>query len=145
MNLSFEFHFHAKNQVKNLTQLHHKHNNQQDNYADQIPIYLEYCPVDDEVVSEVVMTINDELVTKRGLRSLSPRNENYRGVYLFHNITPARVDEAYEEEIEKNGYPYYVTKNVFIKGFETTSGKGYSVSPNEFMFRDVNVVENGEN
>ena len=27
------------------------------------------------------MTINDELVTKRGLRSLSPRNENYRGVY----------------------------------------------------------------
>ncbi len=45
------------------------------------PIYLEYCPVDDEVVSEVLMTINDELVTKRGLRSLSPRNEAYRGVY----------------------------------------------------------------
>ncbi len=45
------------------------------------PIYLEYCPVDDEIVSEVVMTINDELVTKRGLRSLSPRNEAYRGVY----------------------------------------------------------------
>ena len=45
------------------------------------PLYLEYCPVDDEVVSEVVMTINDELLTKRGLRSLSPRNEAYRGVY----------------------------------------------------------------
>ena len=45
------------------------------------PVYLEYCPVDDEVVSEVVATINDELVTKRGLRSLSPRNEAYRGVY----------------------------------------------------------------
>ena len=44
-------------------------------------ICLEYCPVDDEVVSEVVMTINDELLTKRGLRSLSPRNEAYRGVY----------------------------------------------------------------
>ena len=44
-------------------------------------ICLEYSPVDDEVVSEVVMTINDELVTKRGLRSLSPRNEAYRGVY----------------------------------------------------------------
>jgi glycogen debranching enzyme len=46
-----------------------------------IPLYLEYSPVDDEVVSEVVMTINDELLTKRGLRSLSPRNEAYRGVY----------------------------------------------------------------
>ena len=44
-------------------------------------ISLEYSPVDDEVMSEVVMTINDELVTKRGLRSLSPRNEAYRGVY----------------------------------------------------------------
>ena len=46
-----------------------------------VPVYLEYCPVDEEVVSEVVMTINSELVTKRGLRSLSPRNEAYRGVY----------------------------------------------------------------
>ena len=46
-----------------------------------IPVYLEYCPVDEEVVSEVVMTINNELLTKRGLRSLSPRNEAYRGVY----------------------------------------------------------------
>ncbi|MBE6251469.1 MAG: amylo-alpha-1,6-glucosidase [Bacteroidales bacterium] len=46
-----------------------------------VPIYLEYCPVDEEVVSEVVMTINSELITKRGLRSLSPRNEAYRGVY----------------------------------------------------------------
>ena len=46
-----------------------------------VPAYLEYCPVDDEVISEIVMTINDELLTKRGLRSLSPRNEAYRGVY----------------------------------------------------------------
>ena len=44
-------------------------------------VCLEYSPVEDEVISEVVMTINDELVTKRGLRSLSPRNEAYRGVY----------------------------------------------------------------
>ena len=44
-------------------------------------VCLEYSPVDDEVLSEVVMTINDELLTKRGLRSLSPRNEAYRGVY----------------------------------------------------------------
>ena len=46
-----------------------------------VPVYLEYSPIDEEVVSEVVMTINNELLTKRGLRSLSPRNEAYRGVY----------------------------------------------------------------
>ena len=45
------------------------------------PVYLEYSPIDNEVASEVMMTINAELVTKRGLRSLSPRNEAYRGVY----------------------------------------------------------------
>ena len=44
-------------------------------------ICLDYIAVDDEVVSEGVMTINDELITRRGLRSLSPRNEAYRGVY----------------------------------------------------------------
>ena len=45
------------------------------------PAYLEYSPINDEVITEVVNTINVELVTKRGLRSLSPRNEAYRGVY----------------------------------------------------------------
>ena len=45
------------------------------------PAYLEYSPIDDEVITEVVNTINVELVTKRGLRSLSPRKEAYRGVY----------------------------------------------------------------
>ena len=44
-------------------------------------ISLEYVAVDDEVISYVVKTINDELVTRRGLRSLSPRNPVYRGVY----------------------------------------------------------------
>ncbi len=44
-------------------------------------ICLDYIAVEDEVVSDTVMTINDELLTKRGLRSLSPRNEAYRGVY----------------------------------------------------------------
>ena len=44
-------------------------------------ISLEYSPVDEEVMSYVVQTINNELVTKRGLRSLSPRNPAYKGVY----------------------------------------------------------------
>ena len=44
-------------------------------------ISLEYSPVDEEVMSYVVQTINNELVTRRGLRSLSPRNPAYKGVY----------------------------------------------------------------
>jgi len=44
-------------------------------------VCLDYSPIEDEIKSEVIMTINNELVTKRGIRSLSPRNAKYKGVY----------------------------------------------------------------
>ena len=44
-------------------------------------ICLDYSPVEDEVKSEVISVINNELVTRRGIRTLSPRNSKYRGVY----------------------------------------------------------------
>ena len=57
-------------------------------------ISMDYCPVDDEVVSSVMRVISSELVTRRGIRSLSPRDSRYKGVYegsqverdlAFHN------------------------------------------------------------
>ena len=42
---------------------------------------LDYSPIDDEIKAEIVNTINNELITKRGIRTLSPRNAKYRGVY----------------------------------------------------------------
>ena len=44
-------------------------------------VYLRYSPVDDEVKSSVMSVISNELVTKRGIRTLSPRNIKYKGVY----------------------------------------------------------------
>lgn len=44
-------------------------------------VYLNYSPVDDEVKSSVMSVISNELVTRRGIRSLSPRNIKYKGVY----------------------------------------------------------------
>lgn len=44
-------------------------------------VCLDYSPVEDEIKSDVITTINNELITKRGIRSLSPRNAKYRGVY----------------------------------------------------------------
>ena len=44
-------------------------------------ICLDYSPVEDEVKSAVISVINNELVTSRGIRTLSPRNPMYRGVY----------------------------------------------------------------
>ena len=38
-------------------------------------------PVEPEVASSILHTIDNELVTRRGIRTLSPRNNDYKGVY----------------------------------------------------------------
>jgi predicted glycogen debranching enzyme len=44
-------------------------------------VSLDYVPVDDEVTASVMRVIGNELVTRRGIRSLSPRDVRYKGVY----------------------------------------------------------------
>lgn len=44
-------------------------------------VSLDHIAVDDEIVSQVMRVVNAELVTRRGIRSLSPRDVKYRGVY----------------------------------------------------------------
>lgn len=44
-------------------------------------VCLPYSPVDDDVKMAVMQVMNNELVTSRGIRTLSPRNMKYRGVY----------------------------------------------------------------
>lgn len=43
--------------------------------------YIPYSLVDAEVQSDIIATIDKELVTRRGIRTLSPRSTDYRGVY----------------------------------------------------------------
>ena len=49
-------------------------------------VSLDHIAVSDEVVSSVMRVINAELVTRRGIRSLSPRDPNYKGVYEGNQI-----------------------------------------------------------
>lgn len=44
-------------------------------------VYIPYQLLDDEVKLSVMRTIKYELLTKRGIRTLSPRNIAYKGVY----------------------------------------------------------------
>ncbi len=55
-------------------------------------VSLDHRCVDDEVVSEVMRLVNAELVTRRGIRTLSPRDVRYKGVY---EGTQLQRDEAY--------------------------------------------------
>lgn len=57
-------------------------------------VWVEYSPVDDEVASSVMRVIDRELVTKRGIRSLSPRDNKYKGVY---EGTQVERDLAYHQ------------------------------------------------
>ena len=50
------------------------------------PVSLDYKPVDDEVIGAVMRVVNNELVTRRGIRSLSPRDNKYKGVYEGNQI-----------------------------------------------------------
>ncbi len=44
-------------------------------------VSLDYSPLDDEIKQQVMHVVADELVTRRGIRSLSPRSVKYKGVY----------------------------------------------------------------
>ncbi len=44
-------------------------------------IWVQYQPIDDEVAVSVMNVIKSELETRRGIRTLSPRDVKYRGVY----------------------------------------------------------------
>ena len=55
-------------------------------------VSLDYICVSDEVISSVMRVVNAELVTRRGIRTLSPRDIRYKGVYEGSQI---ERDEAY--------------------------------------------------
>ena len=44
-------------------------------------IALKYSPIHDELAPSVLKVIDNELVTSRGIRTLSPRDPDYKGVY----------------------------------------------------------------
>ena len=44
-------------------------------------VSTDYRCVSDEVIGQVMRVVNSELVTRRGVRSLSPRDVRYKGVY----------------------------------------------------------------
>ena len=56
------------------------------------PVSLDFRCVDDEVIGSVMRVVNAELLTRRGIRTLSPRDIRYKGVY--EGSQPQR-DEAY--------------------------------------------------
>ena len=45
------------------------------------PLACDYSPIDEELVPSILRVVDNELVTSRGIRTLSPRDPKYKGVY----------------------------------------------------------------
>ncbi|MBE6560239.1 MAG: hypothetical protein E7662_03870 [Ruminococcaceae bacterium] len=71
----------------------------------------------------------------------SKANASYKGIYLFGNITSQNTSENYELKVQMQGYPYHITEKLTISGFTSVSGKKWNLSPNTFMFRNVEIVD----
>ena len=44
-------------------------------------VWVDYSPLEEEILPEVLRVVANELITSRGIRSLSPRDPDYKGVY----------------------------------------------------------------
>ncbi len=55
---------------------------------------LDYTPVDSEIITAVLKIVEKYLLTPRGLRTLSPRDENYIGIYQGNQ---EQRDHAYHQ------------------------------------------------
>lgn len=91
-------------------------------------VSLDYSPVDDMYKAPVVNVIANELSTRRGIRTLSPRNVKYKGVYdgsqtardlAYHNgcAFPALLDNFIKINFEMLGAAYYKKAEYLCEGF----------------------------
>lgn len=55
---------------------------------------MPYSPIDDEKKSSIINAIKDELLTSKGLRTLSPNHPDYKGFYAGDQVTR---DKAYHQ------------------------------------------------
>lgn len=96
-------------------------------------LWVAYSPVDSDVVRSVMRVVERELLTRRGIRTLSPRDNKYRGVY---EGTQTERDLAYHQGCTRPFLLYpYVEIALRMRG-ETFFGKTEWLV--EGFFEDLN-------
>jgi len=81
-------------------------------------------------------------ITIEGLRiEDGDHAEGYKGIYLFADICSTWKSEAAEYKLDNVGVPYNVTEKLTISGYSSASGMDWRLSPNTFMFRNMEVVD----
>lgn len=78
---------------------------------------LRYSPISDEIKGKVITSIEKELLTTRGIRTLSPKNPLYKGVYEGNQI---QRDNAYHQGCTRTwllGFYIEAALNLYGKSF----------------------------
>lgn len=97
-------------------------------------VWVKYSPVEEEVAARVVRVVDKELLTSRGIRTLSPRDDLYKGVYdgsqyerdlAYHNgSTRPFLLEQYVSICFRVKGPSFVSKaRAIVDGFYEDMGK----------------------
>ena len=73
-----------------------------------------------------------------GLHVDDSRAQEGGGVCLIGYMNPNRTNEEAEAAA---AYPYRPTETVIVRNLTTASGKGWVLTPNKFMFRNLKLIE----
>ena len=90
---------------------------------------LEYSPISDRIKEQVVATVRDELMTPKGIRSLSPNHPDYKGSYegdqntrdrAYHQgtIWPWLIGAFIEANLKLYGRQFIPVAKELIGGYE---------------------------
>ncbi len=97
---------------------------------------LPYSPVDENIRYEILQTVEQELLTPRGLRSLSPKNPDYKGVYKGNIF---ERDRAYHQG---SAFPWLL--GYFAEGYLKLHGKsGLSLIKKIYFAFEEEMEEHG--
>ena len=97
-------------------------------------VWVKYSPVDEELFPSIMRIVDSELVTSRGIRSLSPRDPDYKSVYegtqverdlAYHQgcAFPFLLAPFVEVNFRLNGAAYWKKAEWLVEGFYEDLGK----------------------
>jgi len=91
-------------------------------------LWVKYSPVDESCFPEILQVVDRELVTARGIRTLSPRDVRYRGVYdgsqfdrdlAYHNgsTRPFLLEQYVDVSFRVKGLSFWKRAQWLTEGF----------------------------
>ncbi len=97
---------------------------------------LQYSPVREEIRKEILSRVKQELLTPRGLRTLTPKSPVYKGIYFG---TPTERDAAYHQGTV---WPWLLGQ--FVEGYLKIHGKsGISFIKSLYQGFEAVMTEHG--